>query len=177
MAVVREVRLFWSSNMRPQAFTPLVSHPTHPLTHPQGILQLGKNPRNTSSRDWKSFLFVLKHDAELKRSTLDYYKDGNKRWQKQEKKGSIVLWPYFQVSLAHECSYQFPIKITDPNKKEFYLAASSFEVMNKWCNSLQRQSYLVPSTKGINYAPYSIQNVEMFLCHNLVHLWLGLTKS
>lgn len=121
---------------------------TLPILPPQGILQLGKNPHSTSPKDWKAFLFVLKHDQELKKSSLDYYKDGNKRWQKQDRKGSIVLWPYFQVSLAHECSYQYPIKITDPNNKDFYVAAGSFEVMNKWCNSLQRQSYLVKSSTG-----------------------------
>lgn len=72
----------------------------------------------------------------------------NKRWQKQEKRGSIELWPFFQVSLAHNCSYQYPLKVTDPNSKEHFMAAGSFELMNKWCNSLQRQSYLVRSNKG-----------------------------
>lgn len=118
------------------------------MSNLQGILQLGKDPHSTSPKDWKSFLFVLKHDRDLKKSVLDYYKDVNKRWQKQQRRGSIELWPFFQVSLAHNCSYQFPLKITDPNNKEHILSASSFELMNKWCNCLQMQSYLVRSSQG-----------------------------
>ena len=90
---------------------------------------------------------MLKHDQDSKKSFLEYYKDVSKRWQKQEKKGSIELWPSFQVSLAHNCPYQFPLKVTVASK-EYYMAASSFEVMNSWCNSLQRQSFLVRSAKG-----------------------------
>lgn len=93
---------------------------------------------------------MLKHEQARKRSVLDFFKDVNKRWQKQEKKGSIELWPYFQVSLAHNCSFKFPLKVTDGNKKEYYLAASSFEVMNKWCTTLQMQSYLVHSSQGVS---------------------------
>lgn len=114
----------------------------------QGILQLSKDPYSTSSKDWKPFLFVLKQDQELKKPVLEYYKDVNKRWQKQEKKGSIELWPNFEVSLAHNCSYQFPLKVTVANNREHFMAASNFEMMNKWCTSLQMQSYLVRSTKG-----------------------------
>ena len=104
-----------------------------------------KDPSSKSSKDWKTYFFVLKRDKELKKSVLDYYKDANK-CKKQERKGFIELWPYFQVSLAHNSSYQYPLTITDANNKEYTISATSFEVMNKWCNSLQMQSYLVPST-------------------------------
>ena len=117
----------------------------------QGVLQLGSNPSSTSSKAWKSYLFVLKHDREAQISTLDYYRDVKKRWQKQEKRGSINLWPYFDLSLAHNCSYKFPLKITTTlgdRKEEYYLAAGSFDSMNKWCNSLQMTCYLVPSNRG-----------------------------
>lgn len=126
----------------------------------EGTLQLAsRDPRSTSSKDWKSYLFVLKHEQARKRSVLDFFKDVNKRWQKQEKKGSIELWPYFQVSLAHNCSFKFPLKVTDGNKKEYYLAASSFEAMNKWCTTLQMQSYLVHSSQD-DYREFIVQPVK-----------------
>ena len=114
----------------------------------QGVLQLGKDPSSTSPKDWKSYLFVLKRDPDSKKSALYYYKDLNKRWQKQASKGCIDLWRFVHLSLAHSCSYKFPLKIVDVNNKEYLLAASTFESMNSWCNHLQSQSYLVPSNKG-----------------------------
>ena len=105
----------------------------------QGVLELGFNPESTSSRDWKSRLFVLKHDPKTKRSTLDFYKDTKKRWQKQVAKGLISLWPTFRLSLAHMSSYKFPIKLVTSDGQTFCLATPDFQTMNVWYNQIQSQ--------------------------------------
>lgn len=55
---------------------------THPHTyaHIQGVLEVSKS---SSPKGWKPCLFVLKKHTDAQRSTLDYYKDTKKRWQKQ----------------------------------------------------------------------------------------------
>lgn len=117
----------------------------------QGVLELGFNPESTTSRDWKSRLFVLKHDPKTKRATLDFYKDTKKRWQKQVAKGLISLWPTFRLSLAHMSSYKFPIKLVTSDRQIFCLAAPDFQMMNVWYNKIQSQlslDNLFPDKKG-----------------------------
>jgi len=109
---------------------------------------MGKKPSSSSTKDWKKYLFVLKHKKDSKRLFLDYYKDPNKRWQKQEKKGSLEVLSYCHFSLAHNCSYLFPLKITSGSDGDYFLAASTFDSMNQWYNCLQKSCYLVPSTTG-----------------------------
>ena len=53
---------------------------THTHTHAQGVLETSKS---SSSKNWKTLLFVLKKQVDTERSTLDFYKDTKKRWQKQ----------------------------------------------------------------------------------------------
>ena len=121
------------------------------LPYIQGVLELGFNPESTSSRDWKSRLFVLKQDPQTKRSTLDFYKDTKKRWQKQIAKGLISLWPTFRLSLAHVSSYKFPIKLVTSDGQTFYLAAPDSQTMNVWYNQIQSQltlDNLFPDKKG-----------------------------
>lgn len=119
------------------------------LSYLQGVLHLGRKATSNSAKDWKKYLFVLKHRQDTKRTFLDYYKDSNKRWQKQEKKGTIELLSYCHLSLAHNCSYLFPLKISTGKDGDLFLAASDFESMNKWYNCLQMHCYLVPSTLGM----------------------------
>lgn len=117
----------------------------------QGVLELGSNPESTTSRDWKSRLFVLKHDPKTKRSTLGIYKDTKKRWQKQVAKGLISLWPTFRLSLAHMSSYKFPMKLATSDGKTICLAAPDFQTMNVWYNHIQSQlslDNLYPDKKG-----------------------------
>ena len=121
-------------------------------TFTQGVLELGFNPESTSSRDWKPRLFVLKRDPKTKRSTLDFYKDTKKRWQKQVAKGLISLWPSFQLSLAHVCPYKFPIKLVTSDGQTFYMAAPNAHTMNTWYTYLQTQitlDNLFPDRKGM----------------------------
>ena len=110
-------------------------------------MHLGRKATSTSSKDWKGYLFVQKYCQDTKSSFLDYYRDSKKRWQKQQKSGSIEL-NFYCVSLAHNCSYQFPLKIITKKEGELYLAASTFGAMNKWYNCLQMNCYLVPSAQG-----------------------------
>jgi len=53
---------------------------THTYAHTQGVLEVSKS---SSHKGWKPCLFVLKKHTDAQRSTLDYYKDTKKRWQKQ----------------------------------------------------------------------------------------------
>ena len=112
----------------------------------QGILELGYNVNSKSSKNWKPYLFVLKHDPSKKRSILDYYKNTSKRWQKQSAKGSIPLPESFELSLAHQCSYKYTLRLT-ASEKTYYLACNSSQGMNKWFYWIQTQQIMVP-TKG-----------------------------
>ena len=137
MQVIHEVKSYYFS------FICLQTYHTF-----QGVLHLGSKATSNSSKDWKKYLFVLKHHQDTKRSFLDYYHDSRKRWQKQEKKGSIELVSYCHVSLAHSCSYMFPLKISTVYNGELFLAASSCGAMNRWYNCLQMNFYLTPSSQG-----------------------------
>ena len=131
-----------------------ISKPLHPTL--QGVLELGFNPESTTSRDWKPRLFVLKHDPKTKRSSLDFYKDTKKRWQKQVAKGIISLWPSFHLSLAHGSSYKFPLKLVTSDRQTYCLAAQDFQTMNTWFTHIQRQltlDNLFPDKKGTTH-PY-----------------------
>lgn len=126
----------------------------------QGVLELGFNPESTTSRDWKARLFVLKHDPKTNRSTLDFYKDTKKRWQKQVAKGLVSLWPTFRLSLAHMSSYKFPMKLVTSDGQTFCLAAPDFQTMNVWYNQIQSQlslDNLFPDKKG---------GCEIFIFHD-----------
>ena len=120
------------------------------LSYIQGVLELGFNPESTTSRDWKSRLFVLKYDPQTKRSTLDFYKDTKKRWQKQVAKGFVSLSPSFRLSLAHMSSYKFPMKLVASDGQTFCLAAPDVQTMNVWYNHIQSQLSLdnLPDKKG-----------------------------
>lgn len=116
------------------------------------MLELGFNPESTTSRDWKPRLFVLKHDPKTKRSTLDFYKDTKKRWQKQVAIGLISLWPSFRLSLAHSSSYKYPIKLVTSDGQTFCLAAPDCQTMNTWFTYIQAQltlDNLFPAKKGM----------------------------
>ena len=57
--------------------------------HTQGVLEVSKS---SSPKGWKPCLFVLKKHTDAQRSTLDYYKDTKKRWQKQVSGGRRGGW-------------------------------------------------------------------------------------
>lgn len=78
------------------------------------------------------------------RATLDFYKNTSKRWQKQTIKGVISLFPYFEISIAHQCSYKYTFKISTP-EGTVYLAASNSTAMNKWIYFIQTQKILEPT--------------------------------
>lgn len=58
-----------------------------------------------------------------------------------------MLWPWFQVSLAHNCSHKYPLKLTNPDVT-IYISASSFSLMNRWFYHLQTQRIMDPQRKG-----------------------------
>ncbi len=84
---------------------------------------------------------------ETNHSTLSYYKDTRKKRQKQAPKGIVSLWPWFQLSLAHNCSHKFPLRLTN-SEVTVYLSAASFIMMNRWFFHLQTQRILEPQKKG-----------------------------
>lgn len=120
----------------------------------EGVIEISSNPASTSPKDWKPRLVVLKRQAGSKRASLDYYKDVRRRWQKQTAKGIISLWPWFQVSIAHNCSYKYPLKVTTSDHV-LYMAAPSLAVMNKWIYYIQTQRLLDPPKIGLNV--FSVQ--------------------
>lgn len=61
----------------------------HTYAHTQGVLEVSKS---SSPKGWKPCLFVLKKHTDAQRSTLDYYKDTKKRWQKQVSGGRRGGW-------------------------------------------------------------------------------------
>jgi len=102
-------------------------------------LEKGKNRLSSSSKDWRPMLFVLKRTSGV--PMLYYYRDTKKRWQKQSPKGVVVLSPWFQVSIAHECSYKFGFILKHP-EGTLYLAANDDETMNRWLVNIQAQMTL-----------------------------------
>ena len=127
----------------------------------QGVLEIGKNPNSKSSRDWKPRLFVLKHYLTSGRSTLEYYKNTRKRWQKQPTKGILSLWPRFEISLAHLCSYKYTLALTTTEAGTIYLAANSAPGMNKWFYYIQTQHIMEPAPGG-----YSLAYCCMHMTHH-----------
>lgn len=125
----------------------LFNHPFGICSSCQGVLELGKNPTSTSRKDWKPRLFVLKWYATTDRSTLDYYKDTKKRWQKQDAVGVASLWPAFSVSLAHSCAYKFTIQLQTA-ESVLYLACDTEDSMIQWLNQIQMQRKLDPPKPG-----------------------------
>ena len=118
----------------------------------QGALELGKKPTSTARKDWKPRLFVLKWYPTTDRSTLDYYKDTKKRWQKQEAVGVVSLWPTFEVSLAHSCPYKFTIQLQTVENL-LYLACDTEDDMMQWLNHIQMQRKLSPKSGEISTPP------------------------
>lgn len=96
-------------------------------------------------------LFVLKRSQGV--PMLYYYRDVKKRWQKQTPKGVVVLSPWLQVSIAHECSYKFSFTIKHP-EGTVYLAAKDNDTMNNWIVNIQAQMTL--NTKEGMYVCYYI---------------------
>ncbi len=78
---------------------------------------------------------------------LDYYKDKKKRWQKQDTVGVIPLFPSFKLSLAHECSFKFPLKLVASGQTH-YLSAADFRSMNAWFHHIQLARVLDKPKKG-----------------------------
>ena len=115
----------------------------------QGILEIGHNPDSKSSKDWKPRLFVLKRHPTSGRSSLDFYKSTSKRWQRQSIMGVLSLWPEFEISLAHQCSYKFTLRLTTA-ENVIYLASSNQSSMNKWLYHIQTQRILEPN-RGMTY--------------------------
>ena len=115
-------------------------------------MELGYNVNSKSSKHWKPYLFVLKYDSSKERSVLDYYKNTNKRWQKQTAKGSIPLPELFELSLAHECSYKYSLQLGTPQGVH-YLACNSPQSMNKWFYHIQTQQSMVLSRGAHTSSP------------------------
>lgn len=122
------------------------------ISHTQGILEISIKPDSRSAKDWKPRLFVLKHYSASGRSSLDYYKNTSKRWQKQSIKGVISLWPNFEISIAHLCSYKFTLKLATA-EHTVYLAASNATGMNKWYYFIQTQVKLNPTQGRLFFFP------------------------
>ena len=62
--------------------------------------------------------------------------------------GVLSLWPYFEVSLAHQCSYKYTLKLAT-TESVVYLASNSQGSMNKWLYHIQTQRVLEPN-KGMH---------------------------